>query len=130
LTIDAGDTTAFREEVSSIVNEYETLRSLLGSTGETTIYLSHESPFYTEIDYHHSSDSLWARVHSGSIPLRLAIASSGPLLTLSGHMHNQCRDAIETTRGYRNLYNPGSPGVAGITVDPEQETVRIDDDPL
>lgn len=130
LGVEAAERDAFEDEITDLVNEYEQLRSLLDASGGPTLCLSHESPFGTELDYHHSADSLRGHLHSGSIPLRLAIAKTAPLLTVSGHAHQQRRDAVETTSGHRDVYNPGSPGVVAIEIETEQQTVVIDEDPL
>jgi Icc-related predicted phosphoesterase len=121
---------AFSEQVSAILAAYERLCSAMESVPSPVVCLSHESPFGTELDYHHSAESPWGDCHSGSIPLRLAIATEAPVVTLSGHSHHQCRDAVETVAGYRDVYNPGSPGVVAVTIDTDRGTVQITHDPI
>jgi len=114
------------DELVALKREYEKINNLLSDdTGtRTKILLSHESPFNVSFDYHHSADDAERLLHRGSIPLKMAIAATAPDIVFSGHTHTQGRDAIETTDGYADLYNPGSPGVAFVEVDVDTESIR------
>ncbi|ELY39804.1 metallophosphoesterase family protein [Natronorubrum tibetense] len=106
-------------ELTELAEEFDEIRELLTNKGETTILLSHESPFHVDFDHHHSSEALRGRLHRGSIPLKMAIAASAPDVVFSGHMHAEGRDVIETTGGYADIYNPGSPGVSFVEIETE-----------
>jgi Icc-related predicted phosphoesterase len=111
-------------ELDALADEFDAIHALLAEANETTVLLSHESPFHVHFDYHHSGDGLRQRLHHGSIPLKMAIAATGPDVVFSGHMHTEGRDAIETTNGYADLYNPGSPGVAIVEIDTETGSLQ------
>ncbi|RLM59777.1 metallophosphoesterase [Halobellus sp. Atlit-31R] len=91
----------------------------------TTVLLAHESPFHVAFDHHHSEDGADARLHKGSIPLKLAVAAAGPEVVFGGHTHVRGRDVVETTAGYADLYNPGSPGVAFVEIDPDTGSLQV-----
>ncbi len=97
--------------------EFDAIVEVLAGESETTVLLAHESPFHVDFDHHHSADGLRGRLHRGSVPLKMAIAASSPNVVFSGHMHVEGRDVIETTAGYADLYNPGSPGVAIVEIE-------------
>ncbi|GAA1320075.1 hypothetical protein GCM10009647_052240 [Streptomyces sanglieri] len=112
-------------ELETLASEFDAIRGLLTEETMTTVLLSHESPFNVAFDYHHSSDRVQGQLHRGSIPLKMAAVAGGPDIILSGHMHTEGRDAIETTAGYADLYNPGSPGVAFVEIEPEAGSIQL-----
>ena len=122
---DRRDTCA--EGLVALKEEYETIRGLISEDTGTRakVLLSHESPFNVSFDYHHSADGAERLLHRGSIPLKMAIAATAPDVVFSGHMHVQGRDAVETTDGYADIYNPGSPGVDFVEVDAESGSLRV-----
>jgi|GEM_PF-622936 len=113
------------EELETLAEEFQTRRSLLESATGTTVLLSHETPFNVAFDYHHSESGDGRQFHVGSLPLKAAIAAAGPDVVLSGHMHTEGRDAIGTTAGYADIYNPGSPGIAVLEVDADDGSLRV-----
>lgn len=112
-------------DLSKLKSVFERIREVLAPAAETSVILSHESPFHVAFDYHHSANGLAARLHRGSIPLKMAIVDVAPDIVFSGHMHSQGRDAIKTTAGYADIYNPGSPGVAIVEIDVDSGSLRI-----
>jgi len=117
LGVESGQRESCAKNLEVLAEEFEIIRSLLTEATGTTLLLSHESPFHVDFDYHHFADGLQQRLHRGSIPLKMAIAVTGPDIVFSGHMHTEGRDVIETVDGYANLYNSGSPGVAIVEID-------------
>jgi len=107
------------EDLITLEEEFDAICEVFADEKKPTILLSHESPFHVDFDFHHSADSLLGRLHRGSIPLKMAIAASAPDVVFSGHMHAEGRDVIETTGGYTDVYNPGSPGVSFVEIEPE-----------
>lgn len=107
------------DELVVLEEEFDAICEVLAGEEKPTILLSHESPFHVDFDYHHSIDNLRGRLHRGSIPLKMAIAASAPDVVFSGHMHSEGRDVIETTDGYADVYNPGSPGVSFVEIEPD-----------
>ncbi len=107
------------DELVILEEEFDAICEVLAGEQKSTILLSHESPFHVDFDYHHSADNVHGRLHRGSIPLKMAIAASAPDVVFSGHMHTEGRDVIETTGGYADVYNPGSPGVSIVDIEPE-----------
>ena len=113
------------DELTELKTTFERIREVVAPATTTTMVLSHESPFHVAFDYHHSAEGLSARLHRGSIPLKIAIIDNGPNVVFSGHMHSRGRDAIETVAGYADVYNPGSPGVAIADGDVGTGSLRI-----
>lgn len=118
----AGHLDALREEFLE--------RRALLATGDPTVLLSHVPPFNTAFDYRESFDDVDARLHRGSISLKMAVAAAPPTATLAGHVHERGRDTLSTTGGPRPAYNAGSPGVAVVDVDPESGAVDVHPDPF
>ena len=116
--------------LDDVAAEYESLGSLLASADGETVLLSHRSPFNTTFDYRVDAEGLDARIHRGSIPLKMAVARTAPMLTLSGHSHRRGRDTVETVRGQRLAFNPGSPGVAVVELDRDRRRVEIETPPF
>ena len=116
---------ASAKDLEALAHEFEAIRSLLAEAAGTTLLLSHESPFNVAFDYHHSADCQHQRLHRGSIPLKMAIAATGPDVVFSGHTHSVGHDVIETVDGYSDLYNPGSPGVAVAEIDTDAGSLQV-----
>jgi Icc-related predicted phosphoesterase len=116
--------------LGAVREEFVGYHSLLSEHDGPTLLLSHVSPFNTEFDYHHSFEDLTARVHRGSIPLKMAVAATAPTAVVSGHVHQRGRDVLDTVAGPRVAYNPGSPGVAVLEIDPEGGTLSVTADPF
>lgn len=112
-------------QLHELAEEFDEIRDVLDQESETTLVLSHESPFNVAFDYHHSAQSVWQRLHRGSIPLKMAIAATGPDIVFSGHMHSEGRDVIETVSGFADLYNPGSPGIAVVEIDIDSGSLQV-----
>lgn len=116
LTIDPASHGAFEEQLEDIQSTFEILAKLLDQASEPTIVLSHQPPFNTALDHHHSDRGMAGRIHKGSIPLKMAVLHAGPSLVLSGHTHFEQRDDFQTANGYTTAYNSGDAGIAEIAV--------------
>ena len=128
--LDRADRFQMVEQFESLRETYQAIRSVVEAAPGEPVVCSHVSPFNTAFDYHHSFDDLDGRLHRGSIALKMAVAATGPLALCCGHVHQQGHDVVETVAGHRVAYNPGSPGVVGVELDPERGTVQVDEEPL
>lgn len=106
-------------ELETVSEEFEAIRSLLPehrNRERIPVILAHESPFGVSFDFHHSAEGLRRLLHQGSIPLKMAILDAAPDVVFCGHTHQTGRDAIKSTDGYVELYNPGSPGAIIVEI--------------
>jgi Icc-related predicted phosphoesterase len=116
--------------LASLRSAFLIRRSLLAAVEGPTVLLSHRSPFNTALDYHEEFDDLDDRLHRGSLALKMAVATTAPMLTLCGHVHRRGHDTVETVRGDRIAFSPGHRGVALVDVDPSARSVDVHADPF
>ena len=112
--------------LDQLTGKYRVTKELLASARGNTIALSHRPPFNTSLDYYESFDTLDDRLHLGSLPLKMAIATERPILTLCGHVHESGTDVIETVNGRSLAFNPGRPGVAVVELDLDGGAVNVE----
>lgn len=112
-------------QLDTLAEEFTEIRDVIDRDAETTVVLSHESPFNVSFDYHHSAEGFRGRLHRGSIPLKMAIAATGPDIVFSGHTHSEGRDVIKTVDGYADVYNPGSPSIVIVEIDVETGSLQV-----
>lgn len=71
--------------------------AILGKLGPVDVLVSHSPPANTKCD-------LVGRKHVGSMPVRRYVEANGPVMVLSGHVHES--RAIDKV-GYTTVVNPG-----------------------
>ena len=120
LDIEPTHQTAFRTQLQTVQEVFETVSSLFESATTPIIVVSHVPPYNTRLDRHHSLGEREVDLeglHVGSLGLKLALRHHQPIAALSGHSHT---DAYHPGIGDANrphMLNLDFRGVSTITLD-------------
>jgi Icc-related predicted phosphoesterase len=111
---------AFHRALDDIQTTYERLSELLEGRRDVLL-ASHLSPFNTSFDRHHSKGTReedLEYLHTGSIPLKLAIRNHDVFAACTGHSHTFGYDTGSEGGGPPHYLNLGFRGLSLVDVDP------------
>lgn len=122
LGIEPSARTAFYQGLAEIEATYELLDGLLADRSDVLL-ATHVPPFNVSFDRHHAVGTREEDrefLHTGSIPLKLAIREHDVFAALSGHSHMYGYDIGDGVDGRPYCLNLGYRGLGTVTVEPDR----------
>lgn len=104
----------FAAELEALEADFRAIRGLLATDGTTPLLFAHEPPFNVSFDVPRGSSHL----HTGSLPLKLALVDTTTPVVFCGHYHTAGLDVITAGCGHTYVSNLGSPGVVTARIEP------------